>query len=218
MAEPPFLGNIQIVCLQASESKQESKKAISNRKRAEATRAVLIQAARHLFAEKGYADTGTPEIVAAAGLTRGALYHHFVDKLELFRAVVEGEAEAVASQIGRETLRPDSALEAMLDGADAYFEAMALPGRTRLLLLEGPAILGVPAMDEIDRRTGRNELLRGLDLALLGEDAADVPRDALATILSAAFDKAALQVVSGESIEDYKASLRILLEGILNRR
>ena len=196
------------------ESKQESKKALSNRVRTQATRAVLLDAARRLFAEKGYADTGTPEIVASAGVTRGALYHHFSDKLELFRAVVEREAEAVAEQIASESMESDSALEAMLAGADAYFEAMSIPGRARLLLLEGPAILGVPAMAEVDRRTGGNELRQGLGAVLEGMDSAVVPIDALSAMLSAAFDKAALAVVSGESIDEYKAALRILLSGI----
>jgi AcrR family transcriptional regulator len=196
------------------ESKRESRKAISNRARTKATRAILIEAARHLFAEKGYADTGTPEIVAMAGVTRGALYHHFPDKLELFRAVVEAEAEAVAEQIANESMESDSALEAMLDGADAYFEAMSVPGRARLLLLEGPAILGVTAMAEIDRRTGENELRRGLEQMFQGEDSSDIPHSALSAVLSAAFDKAALAVVTGEPLAEYKAALRILLAGI----
>lgn len=193
---------------------QESKKDKSNRVRTEATKSVLLDAARQLFASKGYADTGTPEIVATAGLTRGALYHHFIDKLALFRAVIEREAEAVAEQIASHTMEPDSALEAMLDGAEAYFEAMSVPGRTRLLLIEGPAALGMSAMDEIDRKTGQNELRQGLELASKGEHAEAVPVDALATVLSAAFDKAALAVVAGEPIEEYKLALRILLMGI----
>ncbi len=193
---------------------QESKKAQSNRTRTQATRSLLLDAARHLFAEKGYADTGTPEIVAAAGVTRGALYHHFADKLEVFRAVVEREAEAVGEQIARETNEPESALEAMLDGADAYFTAMSVPGRTRLILLEGPAILGAAEMEEIDRRTGQNELRQGIAFALKGEDAVGVPHDALSTILSAAFDKAALAVASGESVQEYREALRLLMIGI----
>ncbi|MFX7731869.1 helix-turn-helix domain-containing protein, partial [Acinetobacter baumannii] len=58
-----------------------------------------MQAARALFVDKGYAETSTPEIVAAAGITRGALYHHFEDKRALFRAIVTGEALAVAAAI-----------------------------------------------------------------------------------------------------------------------
>jgi AcrR family transcriptional regulator len=211
-----------------SKNKKETKKEKSNRIRTGATRGALIAAARHLFAEKGFADTGTPEIAAAAGVTRGALHHHFIDKIGLFRAVVEREAEIVADQIARDASAPDSALEAMLQGADAYFDAMSDVGRTRLLLLEGPAVLGVAAMEEIDRRTGQRELKQGLEIAIqsahLGTNASagrstgrtekDVPLDALATVLSAAFDKAAVSIASGEPVEDYKEAIRILASGI----
>lgn len=197
---------------------QTSRKVISNQARTRATQSALLGAARHLFAEKGYADTGTPEIVAAAGVTRGALYHHFVDKLGLFRAVVEREAEAVAEQIENETTDSDSALDAMLTGADAYFEAMSLPGRTRLMLLEGPAILGVTEMDEIDRRSGQNALRHGLELVLASEESGSVPLDALSAVLSAAFDQAAFAVAAGARVEDYKAALRILMLGIPGMR
>ena len=71
----------------------------SNRERTERHARDLLAAARALFTDKGYAETGTPDIVAAAGVTRGALYHHFADKQALFRAVVEREAAAVAAEI-----------------------------------------------------------------------------------------------------------------------
>jgi AcrR family transcriptional regulator len=192
----------------------ESKKAASNRTRTEATRSLLIDVARQCFAAKGYADTGTPEIVAAAGLTRGALYHHFSDKLELFRAVLERESEAVALQIAGDTTRSNTPLDAMLDGADAFFDAMSVPGRARLLLLEGPAVLGVTAMEEMDRRTGQNELREGLALAMENAPGGDLLLDALSSMLSAAFDRAALALVTGEDIDAYRTALRTLLLGI----
>ncbi len=192
----------------------ESRKARSNRARTEATRGALLDAARRLFAEKGFADTGTPEIVAAAGVTRGALYHHFPDKLELFRGVVEREARRVAEEIARETFELDSPLDGLLRGADAYFEAMSRPGRARLLLLEGPAVLGVSDMDEIDRRTGRSELREGLALVLGARGENDRALDALAAVLSAAFDKAALAIASGEPADEYRDALRMLAVGI----
>lgn len=192
----------------------ESRKVRSNRARTAATRAALVAAARELFAAKGYADTGTPEIVSTAGVTRGALYHHFSDKLELFRAVVEAEAVAVAEAIASATTEAERPLDAMLTGADAYFAAMSEPGRGRLLLLEGPATLGLREMDEIDRRTGADELRQGLEAAIAAEDRSDVPLEALTAVLSAAFDKAALAIVSGESADDYREALRILTSGI----
>ncbi|MGO4780189.1 TetR/AcrR family transcriptional regulator, partial [Lysobacter sp. 2RAB21] len=71
----------------------------SNRERTEATRHALLEAARGLFVSKGYSDTSTPEVAVAAGITRGALYHHFIDKRDLFRQVLQREAKSVREEI-----------------------------------------------------------------------------------------------------------------------
>lgn len=187
----------------------------SNKERSQTTRAALIAAARTLFVEKGYAETGTPEIVAAANMTRGALYHHFKDKTDLFRAVVESEAQAVADHIERETAEPASGFEALVTGAEAYFNAIALPGRARLLLLDGPSVLGHLEMSRIDRQAGGEELRQGLEFAIPEEKREDLPLDALSELLSAAFDRAALAIAEGKSAESYKTAIRVLLDGLL---
>ncbi len=132
----------------------------TNRERSEETRDRLIQAARRLFVEKSYAETGTPEIVREAGVTRGALYHHFADKQTLFAAVAEREARAVAEEIERNTVGSPSATASLIEGGKAYLKAMAEPGRTRLLLLDGPAVLGRSGMDEIDNRHGNRTCVK----------------------------------------------------------
>ncbi|MGX5839386.1 helix-turn-helix domain-containing protein [Mesorhizobium sp. ArgA1] len=186
----------------------------SNRDRTEATRADLIAAARKLFIEKSYAETGTPEIVAAAGLTRGALYHHFADKQALFAAVVEQEAEAVAAEIDRASPPSLFARDALIAGSDAYLAAMRFPGRTRLLLLDGPAVLGRAAMDAIDNRHGNRSLREGLVAAMREQSMTRLPTDALTALLAAAFDRAALAVEAGASAEDYRAVLMALIAGL----
>ena len=188
----------------------------SNKARTEATRAALIAAARALFVEKGYAETGTPEIVAAAQVTRGALYHHFADKADLFRATLEQEAKAVAVQIERETANPVSALEAITLGTESYFSAMSVPGRARLLLVDGPAVLGHAEIARIDGEAGGEELRQGLAYAVEEGALEAVPLDAMAQVLSAAFDRAALAIAEGEPADDYKQAIRLLLLSLLS--
>lgn len=193
---------------------QEESGRRSNRDRTEATRADLIRAARKLFTEKSYAETGTPEIVAEAGVTRGALYHHFADKQALFAAVVEQEAAAVAAEIDQASPPSLSARDALIAGSDAYLEAMRAPGRTRLLLLDGPAVLGRAAMDEIDNRHGNRSLREGLVAAMRAQALTRLPAEALTALLAAAFDRAALAIEAGAPAEDYRAVLIALMGGL----
>ncbi|MER9683041.1 TetR/AcrR family transcriptional regulator [Mesorhizobium sp. M0184] len=186
----------------------------SNRDRTAATRAELIAAARKLFTEKSYAETGTPEIVAAASVTRGALYHHFADKQALFAAVVEQEAQAVSEEIERASPPSLFARDALIAGSDAYLAAMRAPGRTRLLLLDGPALLGRAAMDAIDNRHGNRSLREGLVAAMRSHSTTRLPVEALTALLAAAFDRAALAIETGASIEDYRAVLIALIDGL----
>ena len=186
----------------------QEKKRRSNATRTEEMRARLIATARNLFADKGFADTGTPEIVKAADVTRGALYHHFEDKTDLFRAVVTAEAAAVAADItsAAKALDADDALEA---GTRAYFAAMAKPGRVRLLLIDAFAVLGHAEVDRIEAGSGRATLVDGLRAAMPNTPDAEI--DALAMVLSAAFDRAAMAVADGADPEAYIAALNKLL-------
>ena len=165
-------------------------------------RARLVSAARALFVEQGFAATGTPQIVGRAEVTRGALYHHFTDKADLFDAVVVAEAEALGAEISRTS-------QGLQDGARNFFRAMAVPGRARLLLLEGPAVLGRVRMDEVDAGGGRRSLVEGLRVAM--PDATKAEQEALAVVLSAAFDRAALAIADGAKPAPYtKAMARLM--------
>lgn len=187
----------------------------SNRERTEATRALLIAAARRLFCEKSYAETGTPEIVAAAEVTRGALYHHFADKRALFRAVVEEESAIVASEIEHAAPASLSPREALVKGGEAFLAAMRASGRARLLLLDGPAVLGRAEMDAIDARHGGRTLREGLAMAMRGKIMRKLPLGALSGLLSAAYDRAALAIEAGEPADEWRAALAALIDGLL---
>ncbi|MBZ0216880.1 MAG: TetR/AcrR family transcriptional regulator [Fimbriimonadaceae bacterium] len=189
----------------------------SNSNRSQETRSALIDAARTIFIEKGYTATGTPEVVERAGVTRGALYHHFDDKRALFQAVVEAEASQIAKEIEANSSHATTAVEALAHGAKAYFQAMRKLGRVRLLLLEGPAVLGPDEMRRIDMETGGQELRRGIKDAL-GENALTAEIDTCADLVSAMFDRAALACDAGADIKAYENAISALLTTLIQKR
>jgi AcrR family transcriptional regulator len=185
----------------------------SQAERREETRGQLLAAARRLFAEKGFAETSTPEIVAAAGVTRGALYHHFADKTALFAAVVEQEhaERAAAINAAGETM-PADPMAALLAGSDAFFAAMADPGRRRILLVDAPAVLGRDVLDEIDARTGLETLVCGLRDAMAAGAIKPAPVLPLAQLFGALYDRAAL---APEDQQDaFREAMAVMLEGL----
>ncbi len=188
----------------------------SNRERSDTTRAAILDAARGLFVTRGYADTSTPDIVAAAGLTRGALYHHFEDKKALFRAVAEREAIAVATSIEQATSGDLSARQALKVGARAYFDAMREPGRIRLLLLDGPAVLGKREMMAIDAANAQRTLEEGIAEAMAPATVSAERLSAMASLLSAAFDRAALDIADGASSEVYAETIGTLIDRMVS--
>ena len=186
----------------------------SNADRRQETRGSLLTAARILFLENGYAATATPELGERAGVTRGALYHHFKDKLAVFQGVVEQEAADVAAEIARGSADAKSSLDALLKGAHAYFMAMRVPGRVRLLLLDGPAVLGPKEMRRIDLEAGGHELRSGIRDAVGARlDPAQV--NALADLVSAMFDRAALACEADPETRMYEEALVRLLTALL---
>src|ERR1700683_4537879 len=113
------------------------------------TRGALLAAARELFAEKGFAQTGREEIAERAGVTRGALYHHFASKTEVAAAVVgELEAELVA-RVGAAAAQGTGVRDQLHGGCQAYMEACADPSIARILV-DAPAVLGIEACRSLD--------------------------------------------------------------------
>ena len=187
---------------------------MSNEDRSSMTRKALVAAARELFLEKGYADTSTPELVRAAGVTRGALYHHFEDKKAIFRAVAESELAEVAKLINRSTSNSSTAMQALKSGTQAYLDAMQTPGRAHLLLVEGPAALGVHTMKQLNGDSAAHTLRDGLAAAMAAGEVPQLPLDAVTTVLDAAFDRAALEIAQGASRTEIETALAALLQGL----
>lgn len=193
---------------------QETATRRSNQQRREQTIEALLSAARALFLAKGFAGTATPEIVGAAGVTRGALYHHFEDKKALFRAVIDAEMAAVALEIERATPPALPPFEALIAGGRAFFAAMAQPGRISLLLIEAPAVLGFEELAALDRRHGGRTLAEGLDAAIKAGVLRELPVEPLALMLSALYDRGALALAAGQKVEEIQSVIEAVLGGL----
>jgi AcrR family transcriptional regulator len=120
--------------------------------RGAATRAVLIATARDLFAERGYAAVGTNEVVERAGVTRGAMYHHFPGKRELFRAVYEQGEQELAESVAARLAEIEDPWELLLAGMHSFFDACTDPALRQIGLIDGPAVLGWQEWREIGTR------------------------------------------------------------------
>jgi AcrR family transcriptional regulator len=164
----------------------------------EATRAALVAAARPLFAERGYAGVGTEEIVRTAGVTRGALYHHFADKKDLFRAVYEDVERELVEQIAAGALSAADPVEALRAGSQAWLDACEEPGIQQIALLDAPSVLGWEEWREIGMRYGfglvQGTLQAAMDAGLLEPQ----PVRPLAHLVLGAIDEAAMLVARAD--------------------
>lgn len=164
----------------------------------EATRTALVTAARPLFAQRGYAGVGTEEIVRAAGVTRGALYHHFADKKDLFRAVYEDVERELVDQIAKGALSAADPLEALRAGSQAWLDACEQPGIQQIALLDAPSVLGWEEWREIGMRYGfglvQGTLQAAMDAGLLEPQ----PIRPLAHLVLGAIDEAAMLVARSD--------------------
>jgi AcrR family transcriptional regulator len=182
----------------------------------EATRAKLVAAARGLFGERGYAAVGTEEIVRAAGVTRGALYHQFADKRELFMAVFEEvEAELIADA-SRGMAGVDDPLEALRGGYIAWLEAATQPEAQRIVLLDAPAVLGWEAWREIGERHGLGVVMAGLKAGMDAGALAAQPVRPLAHVVVGALDEAALYVARADDPNAALAETSVILSRLVD--
>jgi AcrR family transcriptional regulator len=114
----------------------------SQEERSQATRAALVNAAHRLFAEHGYAAVSADGIVAAAGVTRGALYHHFDDKRDLFRSVFEDVERSLTDEIRMAIDAAGDPASALAVGLARFLDVCERPDVVRLALTDAPAVLG----------------------------------------------------------------------------
>lgn len=202
------------------ESKPPSRSPTKHELRSARMRAALIDAARPLFAARGFAGVGTEQIVRAAGVTRGALYHHFDDKTELFAAVFEQLEAEVTERIAAGALAVAGAdpLGALAAAADEMLGILADPGVERVLLLDAPVVLGWERFREIGMSYGLGLVSGALDAAMEQGQLPRGPVRPLAHLLIGALDEGALYVARAEDRErarrEVLASVERLLGGL----
>jgi AcrR family transcriptional regulator len=186
-----------------------------NRKEAQsrATRTRLVGAARRLFAAHGYAAVGTEQIVRAAGVTRGALYHQFVDKRDVFRAVFDEVEAEVVRAIAEQALSQPDPLAVLRTGVGAWLDACAKPDVQRIVLVDAPAVLGFEEWRAAGERNAMGLIVAALEGAMDAGAIERQPLAALAHVVAGALDEAALYVARA----DDKPAARADMEAVLAR-
>jgi AcrR family transcriptional regulator len=172
----------------------------------DSTRRKLITVARRLFATRGYAGTSIADITARAKVTRGALYHHFGDKEELFRAVFEQveeelvvRAAAAASDSG-----PGKRLEAAVG---AFLDACLDRDVQQVVLLDGMSVLGWEVANQIDEAYALGSMQALLELAMTEGQIAKQPVEPLAQVLLGALNQAALVIARADDVRAARAEM-----------
>ncbi len=184
-----------------------------------ATRAALLDAAAALFGQSSFTETSLDEVVARAGVTKGALYHHFSSKYELFAAVYEGVRRDISDAVVVEFLRPDP-WEALLQGCDLWIEAHLDPAVQRIAMRDARAVLGWQVVRDVETRYGavaiRGALRRGVRAGVIRRQ----PLRPLALAIKGALDEACFYVADAENtgvaLDEVRDSIRELLSGLVN--
>jgi len=188
--------------------------------RSEATRAKLIEVGTELFSERGFAGVGTEEIVERAKVTRGALYHHFGDKRDRFRAVHEHLEQQVVAEIAAalEAEPRDDPLEALEIAAGAVLDLAIDSSVARVTLIDAPSVLGWEEWREIDTRYGLGLAEAVLGAAMEGGRIPKQPVRPLAHLLLAAIGEAAIMVATAAEPKRARAevepAIRSLIRGL----
>ncbi len=189
----------------------------------DATREALLLAARELFGMRGYTETSLDEIVRTAGVTKGALYHHFAGKEELFRCAFELVKKELSYQVHPLTVGQDDA-ELWLDllaRCRRFIEAHTDPRVHRIVLLDARSVLTWAEWHKIENEYGVVMLRAGLRRAINRRIIQPLPLHALTMILTGALNEACMLVANAadrtSALDEASAIIEQLLEGLRQR-
>jgi AcrR family transcriptional regulator len=187
-----------------------------------ATVGTILAEARRLFTERGFEATSIDDIAEAAGVAKGAVYHHFASKEAVFQRVLEDmQAQIAAAPMSPEASAPDDLVEQIAAATLRYLLTASEPAFRRVLLIDGPAVIGWRRWREIDDRF----FGAGARLAmkwLLGPDASDPKVDAMTHLMMGAVMEAALVCATADdpqqAARDLSSALGRMLGGLAARR
>lgn len=186
--------------------------------RSAATRHALVTAARRLWAQRGFADVGTPEIVAAAGVTRGAMYHQFADKAALFLAVLEAVEQDMMMRLGAAVAGsgPSTPAAAIRAAVEQWLVVSVDPEVRQIVLLDGPSVLGWLRFRDLAQRYSLGMTEQLLRAAMDAGELAPQPTRPLAHVLIGALDEAAMVVANAEDQDRARAEVGAVLHALID--
>jgi AcrR family transcriptional regulator len=186
--------------------------------RREKTHTTIVNAAKRIFGERGFAAATMDDIAAGARVAKGAVYHHFATKEALFEAVFEQVSLELISDLDRISRAEKDALAVMAAGTQAYFAACSKGATGQIILRDGPAVLGWERWREIDAKHFGGKFPLALEAAMDAGLIARQPVEPLARLLLGAVTEAAVAVSAGPDIgkagTDYARAFRTLLDSL----
>jgi AcrR family transcriptional regulator len=180
-----------------------------------ATRASLIEVARELFGSRGFVDTSLDDVVAGAQVTKGALYHHFRGKEDLFAAVYEVVLREVSDRVVTEFLRED-AWEALLLGCELWIDAHLDPAVQRIVMRDARSALGWETVRDFEARYGVVPLRGALRRAIRQGVIESHPLRPLALMIMGALNEACFYVVDCDDPDAARAEISALIVELLS--
>ena len=193
----------------------------TQRERSETTTSQLLIAARKLFARDGYTATSVESIVRECGMTKGAFFHHFNDKAELFAAVYEEEERKLGEAMAAVYLRKRDPWAGFAASAKAFLDAAFDPGTQQITLIDAPSVLGVERMREIQGRHTFALMTEALREAMAAGRIRKREVEPLANVLFGGLRQAVTYVLSSSdkptAIRKINRELTAVLEGLADR-
>lgn len=190
------------------------------KEQANQTRKQLIEIATDLFTENGYSKVSLEDIVQAAQLTRGPIYHHFNSKKGLFYAVFEHAHQMIAEEISAVDEQHDDQLEQLIEGCKIFIETISKKNMYRILLVDGPSVLGWQTFRKFDRENSMKLLQNQIELLQDNGILQHTSSVALTHALSGAINEISIWVAEEsdqkKAVEDSMVVIERIIQGFKN--